>query len=71
MYYGTGFCKLFFEVTDFFEVEMTVEVVHIFRHHDGADGLGDGRCGVSVGHFCLLCIYSLLTTIDKNINTHW
>ena len=45
MYNGTGFCKLFFEVVEIFGVGMTGEVVHIFRHCDGADGLGDGRSG--------------------------
>ena len=52
-YVGTGFSKFFFEVVDIFGVGTTVEVVHIFRHHDVADGLGDGRGRVSVGHFVL------------------
>ena len=52
-YGGTGFCKLFFEVVDIFGVGMTEEVVHIFCHHDGADGLGNGRGGGSVVHFFL------------------
>ena len=52
-YGGTGFCKLFFEVVDILGVGMSVEVVHIFRHNNGADGLGDGRGGGSVGHFVL------------------
>ena len=38
---------------DIFGVGMAMEVVHIFRHHYGADGFGDGRGGVSVGHFFL------------------
>ena len=33
-----------------FGVGMTVDVVHTFCHHDGADGLGGGRGGGSVGH---------------------
>ena len=45
-YGGTGFCKLF-------GVGMTVEVIHILRHHDGVDALGDGCGGGSVGHFLL------------------
>ena len=55
--YGvTGFCKMLFEVVDIFDVGMTMEVVHIFRHHDGADGLGNVRGGVSVGYLSCLCL---------------
>ena len=50
---GTGFCKLVFEVVNIFGVRMNVEGVHNFRHHDGADSLGDGRGGGSMGHFVL------------------
>ena len=53
VYGGTGFCKLFLKVVDIFGVGMNVEVVHISRHHDGTDGLGDGRGGGSVDHFVL------------------
>ena len=51
MYRGKYFFKLVFEVVDVFSAGMTVELVHNFRHHDGVDGLGDGRGGGSVGHF--------------------
>ena len=40
-------------MVDILGVGMSVEVVHIFRHNNGADGLGDGRGGGSVGHFVL------------------
>ena len=53
MYGATGFCKFFFDVVDIFGVGMTVEVVYIYFHHDGAYGLDDGRGGGSVGHFVL------------------
>ena len=52
-YGGTGFCKLFFKVVDIFGFGMTVEVVHIFPHHDGADGLGDGHGRGYLGHYVL------------------
>ena len=52
-YVSTGFCKLFFEVVGIFGVGITMEVVHIFCHHDGADSLSDGHGGGSVGHFVL------------------
>ena len=42
-YDGTVFCKVVFEVVNIFGVGMTVEVVHIFRHQNGADGLGNSR----------------------------